>query len=325
MAPAPRSVIPTRSRPSYGRALRSALGALGLLALLLPGAAAGNTRVYWVAAVPRTWNVVPNERDALMDQSFLPSETIFPAVVYRRYTRNWSAPAPSQQEIGGDEAGIQGPLLRARVGDRLVIHFKNLDTLYKRPHSMHFHGVTYAPPSDGSYIPGFSGPGADVKPGDSFTYRLTAGPEAAGIWPYHDHSPSMDESLAGGLYGAMSILGRHERAPDHEFVVFFEQTLNFMTIDGHAFLGNTPIFHARVGDEVQWDVLALGDEFHTFHVHGHRWIGRGGTPEDTRTIGPAESFRVRWHEESPGTWLYHCHVETHMMNGMIGLYRVAPR
>jgi FtsP/CotA-like multicopper oxidase with cupredoxin domain len=23
-----------------------------------------------------------------------------------------------------------------------------------------------------------------------------------------------------------------------------------------------------------------------------------------------------------GTWLYHCHVESHMMNGMIGLYRV---
>jgi len=24
----------------------------------------------------------------------------------------------------------------------------------------------------------------------------------------------------------------------------------------------------------------------------------------------------------PGTWLYHCHVEEHMMNGMIGIYRV---
>ena len=36
---------------------------------------------------------------------------------------------------------IPGPLLRARVGDRLLVHFKNLDTLYKRPHSMHFHGV----------------------------------------------------------------------------------------------------------------------------------------------------------------------------------------
>ena len=42
---------------------------------------------------------------------------------------------------------------------------------------------------------------------------------------------------------------------------------------------------------------------------------------DTQTVGPAESFRVRWREEAPGTWLYHCHVEDHMMRGMIGIYR----
>jgi FtsP/CotA-like multicopper oxidase with cupredoxin domain len=299
--------------------------ALATLGLALPGYASARTRSYWIAAVPRTWNVVPNERDAMMSQTFTPAETIFPTVVYRRYSAGWSSPMPSPQEAGGDEAGIQGPLLHARVGDRLIVHFKNLDTLFRRPHSMHFHGFTYSPSSDGSYLPGFSGPGADVQPGASFTYRLSAGPESAGVWPYHDHSPSMEESLAGGMYGAISILGRHERAPDREFVVYFMQTLSFMTIDGRAFVGNTPIFHARVGDEVQWDVLALGNDFHTFHVHGHRWLGPGGVPEDTRTIGPGESFRVRWHEESPGTWLYHCHVEEHMMSGMIGLYRVDPR
>ena len=79
---------------------------------------------------------------------------------------------------------------------------------------------------------------------------------------------------------------------------------------------------ARVGQLVQWDVMAMGDEFHTFHVHGHRWRTDGGTPEDTRGLGPAESFRVRWREDAPGTWLYHCHVESHMMNGMISFYRV---
>jgi FtsP/CotA-like multicopper oxidase with cupredoxin domain len=68
-------------------------------------------------------------------------------------------------------------------------------------------------------------------------------------------------------------------------------------------------------------VLTLGDDFHTFHVHGHRWGGRAA-PEDTRTIGPAQSFRVRWREDAVGTWLYHCHVESHMMRGMIGIYRV---
>ena len=43
---------------------------------------------------------------------------------------------------------------------------------------------------------------------------------------------------------------------------------------------------------------------------------------DTRPLGPAESFRIRWREDSTGTWFYHCHVEAHMMNGMIGIFRV---
>ena len=95
-------------------------------------------------------------------------------------------------------------------------------------------------------------------------------------------------------------------------------------IDGRAFVGNTPVMRARVGDLVQWDVLAMGSEHHTFHVHGHRWL-ENGTPRDTKTLGPAESFRIRWREDAPGTWLYHCHVEQHMMMGMIGIYRVFPR
>ena len=97
-----------------------------------------------------------------------------------------------------------------------------------------------------------------------------------------------------------------------------------MTIDGRAFVGNTPVFRAKVGDVVQWDVLALGDDFHTFHVHAHRWLTADG-PRDTQVIGPAESYKIRWTEDTPGTWLYHCHVESHMMNGMIGIYRVSRR
>jgi len=148
-------------------------------------------------------------------------------------------------------------------------------------------------------------------------------PDSVGVWPYHDHSPSMDDSIAGGMFGALSIRPRGAPQPDHEFVVFLASQLGFMTIDGRAFVGNTPVFHAKVGDRVQWDVLTLGDDFHTFHVHGHRWQNPDGTFEDTRTLGPAQSFEVHWREEDPGTWFYHCHVEAHMMNGMIGIYRVS--
>ena len=281
-----------------------------------------SVRRYWIAAVPGTWNVVPNGHDAIGHETFAPAQTIFPTVLYRRYTAHWKHRLPSAAPSSQPNSFIPGPLLRARVGDRIVVHFKNLDTVFDRPHSMHFHGVHYRPSSDGAFVPGFSGRDGDVKPGQTWTYRLRAGRDSAGVWPYHDHSPSMEESIAGGMYGALSILRRHDRRPDREFVVVFENTPSFAMIDGRAFVGNTPVMRARVGQLVQWDVLAMGSEHHTFHVHGHRWLERG-IPRDTKTLGPAESFRIRWREEDPGTWLYHCHVEQHMMHGMIGIYRVS--
>jgi FtsP/CotA-like multicopper oxidase with cupredoxin domain len=288
-----------------------------------PGHAA--VRHYWVVAEPTAWNVVPNGKDAIMGARYQPAKTVFPTVVYRRYTRGFGRPLRNASVASVDHDLIPGPLIRARVGDRILVHFRNRDTLFRRSHSMHFHGVRYRVGSDGSFLPGFSGPGGDVKPGRSFTYRLRAGRDTVGVWPYHDHSTSMRESIAGGMFGMLSIRGRRERRPDREFVVVFSATHEFETINGRAFVGNTPIFRARVGQLVQWDVLAMGSEHHTFHVHGHRWRQPDGVPADTRTVGPAESFRVRWREDAPGTWLYHCHVEDHMERGMIGLYRVSRR
>jgi len=286
-------------------------------------AASARVRQVWVGAVPVTWNMIPNERDAIMGTKYSPTDTVFPTVVYRRFTRGWKRPLRNGPRDGNQDL-IPGPLLHMRVGDTLLVHFKNMDTLLHNPHSMHFHGVHYRPSSDGAYLPGFSGKDADVKPGQTWTYRLFAGNDSKGVWPYHDHSQSMEDSIAGGMFGMLSILGRHEQAPDREFEVVFSPGTkgSFWTIDDRAFVGNTPVFTSRVGQLVQWDVMAMGSDFHTFHVHGHRWIGPGGIPRDTQTVGPAESFRIRWREHDPGTWLYHCHVETHMMAGMIGIYQV---
>jgi FtsP/CotA-like multicopper oxidase with cupredoxin domain len=278
-----------------------------------------------VAAVPTSWNIVPNGHDAIMNMPVEPADTIFPTVVYRRYSAHWRRPLQNAARSSDDGLLIPGPLIKARVGDKLRIHFKNMDTLRHDAHSMHFHGVDYKPNSDGAYIPGFSGRDGDVKFGRTYTYKLIAGRDSAGVWPYHDHSPSMQASIDGGMFGMLSILGRHEQAPDKEFEVVFSPLGKFMAIDGRAFVGNTPVFHSAVGDLVQWDVMAMGSDHHTFHVHGHHWLTAGGIARDTQTIGPAESQRFRWREQEPGTWIYHCHVEDHMMRGMIGIYQVARR
>jgi manganese oxidase len=298
--------------------------AVALAGLLGASSAAARARDVWVAAVPTWWNVAPNGHDAILGMPVDPAEAIFPTVVYHRYSAHWKRRLPNASHSNADGLNIPGPLIHARVGDLIRVHFKNIDNLRFAPHSMHFHGVHYAPSSDGAYLPGFSGRDADVKYGRSYTYRLKAGADSVGVWPYHDHSQSMEESIAGGMFGMLSILGRHERAPDREFeVVFSPMGKDFMAIDGRAFVGNTPVFKAKVGQTVQWDVMAMGSDFHTFHVHGHRWLGPGKVPRDTQTVGPAESYKIRWKEHDPGTWLYHCHVEDHMMRGMIGIYQVS--
>jgi manganese oxidase len=296
----------------------------GVAAFAAAPAASAETREFWVAAVPVTWNMIPNGFDDITGTRYAPTQSVMPTVVYRRFTPHWGRPLQNTPESGNQNL-IPGPLLRARVGDRLLVHFKNLDFARHQPHSMHFHAVRYKPDSDGAYVPGVSGRDGDVMPGQSWTYRLTALPTSVGVWPYHDHSPSMHDSIAGGMFGMLSIIGRHEAWPDREFVVVFIEMGDFQSIDGRAFVGNTPVFRSKVGDLVQWDVMAMGSEHHSFHIHGHRWLTNGGIPRDTQTLGPAESFRFRWRERDPGTWLYHCHVEEHMAAGMIGTYRVTRR
>src|SRR5438270_1171704 len=196
------------------RRIARALATAGALALFSFPAAPAHARTlnYWVAAVPTSWNIVPNGHDAIMRTQVSPADSVFPTVVYRRYSPHWARPLQNAAKTNADGLLIPGPLLKARVGDRLRVHFKNMDTLRHDPHSMHFHGVYYKPSSDGAYLPGFSGKDADVRFGQTYTYKLTAGDDSAGVWPYHDHSMSMMDSIGGGMFGMLSILGRHQQA-----------------------------------------------------------------------------------------------------------------
>ena len=153
-----------------------------------------------------------------------------------------------------------------------LVHFKNLDFALRHPHSMHFHGVRYKPSSDGAYVPGVSGRDGDVMPGQSWTYRLTALPTSVGVWPYHDHSPSMHDSIMGGMYGMLSIIGRNEAAPGPRVRRRLHGDGRLPDDRRARVRRQHPGLPSRVGDLVQWDVMGMGSEHHSFHVHGHRWL-----------------------------------------------------
>ena len=70
-------------------------------------------------------------------------------------------------------------------------------------------------------------------------------------------------------------------------------------------------------------VYAVDDYFHTFHIHGHRWVPPvGGPTVDNVTLGPGDVITSRFTEDNPGRWLYHCHVWSHIVAGLSGWYVV---
>lgn len=91
--------------------------------------------------------------------------------------------------------GLPGPLIRARRGDRLIVHFTN-----KLPQSttVHWHGVQVPIEMDG--VPGASQP--PVEPGESFTYDFVV-PDAGLFW-YHPHVMSAAQ-VGFGLYGPLLV------------------------------------------------------------------------------------------------------------------------
>jgi plastocyanin len=122
-----------------------------------------------------------------------------------------------------------------------------------------------------------------------------------------------------------------------------------MLINGRKYLGSTPTLLAGTQTKMRFGLVGMNEVmFHTFHLHGHRWAVPGpdgnnpgaiqGSPqvtavsqfEDTRIFGPANSFGFTINQGSfmgslhppeasaLGEWHMHCHVLSHMDDGMMG-------
>ena len=81
------------------------------------------------------------------------------------------------------------------------------------------------------------------------------------------------------------------------------------------------------GERVRWYLFALGSEqdFHTAHWHGMRVIEEGRRRTDTVELLPASMKVADMVADNPGTWLFHCDVAEHMMEGMFARMVVHPK
>ena len=135
------------------------------------------TRHYYIAAEEGTWDYAPSGHN-LLNGNVIPQpwelkrqwlKTRF--IEYTDGTFTTRKPQPIW-------LGILGPVIRAEVGDEVVVEFLNRS---RRGHDIHPHGLRYDKINEGSlYLP--VAKGGFVGPGSRYTYHWfaneTSGPGA---------------------------------------------------------------------------------------------------------------------------------------------------
>ena len=103
-----------------GRCVLAALaGAVGAAVLGTPPPATprrreAGGREYWVAAVPVTWNVVPNGRNAIEGERFTRAQTVFRTVAYRQFTKDFAKQLPNQPGTRACRGRFSAPVSATR-------------------------------------------------------------------------------------------------------------------------------------------------------------------------------------------------------------------
>jgi hypothetical protein len=297
------------------------------------------TRHYYIAAEDVTWDYAPSGRD-LIHGGIIPkpwtSQTRFLKTRYFEYTDATFTTRKPQPEW----LGILGPVIRAEVGDTIVVDFINRG---QAPHSMHPHGLRYDKDNEGAmYLP--AGRGGAVSPGGRFTYHWFAdagsgpgpGELSSKVWWYHAHTDEAKETNAG-LLGPIIITAKGKanadgtpKDVDREFValfMLFDQLQGkdlglFYSINGYIF-GNLPGLVMKQGEHVRWYLLGMGSEkdLHSPHWHGKTVSDKLRTTDVVELL-PGSMVTVDMAADNPGTWLFHCHVADHMEAGMMAVYTI---
>lgn len=222
---------------------------------------------------------------------------------------------------------VPGPLLRVTEGDRLRLVFKNE---LPEPTVVHFHGPILPNSQDG--VPDVTQP--VIQPGETYEYEFTVRP--SGTFMYHTHfNSAIQESK--GLYGVLQVDPKgFVPTYDREYFQITSEMGGFFVINGKAFPSTEPI-EAKLGERVRIRLINLGQMAHPFHSHGFatRIVATDGYPvegptliKDTVNIGPGERYDLEFVADNPGTWVYHCHILSHVQNkgvepgGMISLIKV---
>ncbi|KAK2879654.1 ferroxidase HEPHL1 isoform X1 [Channa argus] len=283
-------------------------------------------------------------------------------VVYREYT-DGTFKTPKKRQPNQQHLGILGPIIKAEVGEQIVIAFKNNA---RRPYSISAHGVK----ASGAHIP--------VKPGHilelTWDVPKSSGPGDSDpnciSYAYYS-SVDFIKDLYSGLLGPLVIcrpgtLGPGE-GPDRqrndvakEFALLFivhdenqswylnDNIRTYLGIDPATFVtdedfeesnlmhgingmlyGNLHGLEMVQGQKVDWYLLGMGSEvdMHTVHFHAETFTYKTDRVHraDVFDLFPGTFQTVEMVAGNPGTWLLHCHVTDHIHAGMETTFTIKER
>jgi manganese oxidase len=300
------------------------------------------TRHYYIAAEDVVWDFAPSGQD-LIHGAPIPApfagNTVWSKTRYVEYTDgSFSVRKPQPVWLG-----ILGPMIRAVVGDTVIVHFRNNSA--RGPLSMHPHGFRYDKNNEGVHYEPASA-GAQIPPGGSFDYVWIAdrdsGPGSKDpssiVWWYHSHNEEADETNAG-LLGPIIVTAPNRARADatphdveQEFVTAWfifdeakgEERGLMHAVNGRIF-GNLEGLVMRNRARVRWYTLGMGSErdLHTPHWHGKTLLyDRRRT--NVLNLLPGTMVTADMRADNPGTWLLHCHVFDHIHGGMQVKYEITP-
>uniref|UniRef100_A0A672V5Q9 Ceruloplasmin n=1 Tax=Strigops habroptila TaxID=2489341 RepID=A0A672V5Q9_STRHB len=328
----------------------------------------GKVRKYYIAAKEVQWDYGPSGLDQSsgkrLSEEGSPAEQFFKRGPYRIGGVYWKAKyveytdesfrEEKQQSEEEKHLGILGPVIKAEVGDTILVTFVNKASW---PFSIQPHGVSYGKN------------GVSVAPLHNFTYRWTV-PKHVGptsndppclTWMYSSAvNPIKDPS--SGLVGPLIICkpgtldeNNKQKGIDKEFYLLFsvfdenlswylnanikyylrmeeasvqkdddfEESNRMHAINGLMF-GNLPELNVCEGDNVTWHLLGLGSEA---DVHGAVFQGNtlqmNGMRRDSTSLFPHTFATAFMQPDNSGIFEIYCQTSNHYQAGMRERYSVS--
>ncbi len=228
---------------------------------------------------------------------------------------------------------VPGPKIEVDVGDKVRVIVHNETPMGT---DIHWHGIMVPNQQDG-VSPFTQDP---IASGESFTYEFTVDQPAIAMYHAHLHS---QVSVPNGMFAAF-VVGENPipygktvsgvTIPDDlELAVDMPMVLNDagvigLTLNGKSFPATAPLV-LETGDWASVTYYNEGLMAHPMHLHMFPQLvyAKDGIPldepyfADTINIAPGERYSVLFHATEPGTWVWHCHILTHVESeqGMFGM------